>query len=1035
MRNQILIGLGGTGGKVLKAFRKRLWLDYPDASNRNNLPIGFIYVDSTDEMMQLGDKSFMVMGQNTQFSNDEFVNIKQGVSLNAILAAPQTFPGLSPIVGNGDLMNKTLGDIGKAAGQKRRAGRILFAASCNHFLSTLRAKHTALSGPNGTTDSDIHIFTGLAGGTGSGAILDVVAQIRKTPQFHDPDHTNIMVYAMIPERNIPNGCDAGRYHVNGYAALRELSAFNAGVFLPIDVITGQTIQGIDTTKLNQFGLMLYSNENENNVPAESFEELPELVSNAVYLKMFLSPSPQLDDFRHSFDLENVKTESVEFNSKLGRATERVRTKAINSFGIKRIVYPERRILEHLTYAMGVRLFDQLVYNTFEANTGYTTNSNSLNTNYTDEQHLKNWRLDDSRLSLDEALLETDANFKKREDFWEERSEFLDRDTAFQDDDPLKQLEKLVESVHDGKFRDSLGVENWYQGRKKDTKLGEQASYVVELIERDIFDGWHNGIYSLNNALEIINAIISYVSNRRLKLINPNQGDKQQTLIIIQNYEKEIKDHKSSLMNKGLLKTRLTGGGVYAEHQKLLAQLFSEKTKMAALEFMDVLLVKINLELDNLAKNIKNVITSISTAKRIALNKIDDINAMNANVGIDGAKIFKPTIEIFDVNTMLQYEEKQIIDQATQEAYARIIRDEVVRKANIKGKNYFKKMCQLTEDNFLEILDLELSKNIRATHDNNTSLSSSQKILGLNVLGQLAQLVHIGNDMTKFAQDIVRGCGVYLNFDNTEMMRVLKNNSSPVILPHTMNRKAMIISIPQAQGNNQYRTALEQAFTAAKGTPGPNDTLAFTDSIHDNEMTIMLVKYLFPARVVSWLSQYHDEYIKMVNDSNEQAALEARIMLHSEGEGTNLPNLMGEPILSPKDYIPYLYIAKALGINALGGNALGLLEYGADANGQVGWCQVNRDNYGAKFLVKLSDNFTGIVMSPNVTIATLDYFKDNVEAYFAQRMVSGNDRIAMDQDVVSIVQQYVQQEISNPGSPDYQLYSRAADTARTLINTL
>ena len=43
--SHILIGLGGTGGKILKAFRQRLCTEY-DESKRNKLPIGFIYVDT-----------------------------------------------------------------------------------------------------------------------------------------------------------------------------------------------------------------------------------------------------------------------------------------------------------------------------------------------------------------------------------------------------------------------------------------------------------------------------------------------------------------------------------------------------------------------------------------------------------------------------------------------------------------------------------------------------------------------------------------------------------------------------------------------------------------------------------------------------------------------------------------------------------------------------------------------------------------------------------------------------------------------------
>ena len=42
--NHILIGLGGTGGKILKAFRKRMFQEY-SAEERAMLPIGYLYVD------------------------------------------------------------------------------------------------------------------------------------------------------------------------------------------------------------------------------------------------------------------------------------------------------------------------------------------------------------------------------------------------------------------------------------------------------------------------------------------------------------------------------------------------------------------------------------------------------------------------------------------------------------------------------------------------------------------------------------------------------------------------------------------------------------------------------------------------------------------------------------------------------------------------------------------------------------------------------------------------------------------------------
>ena len=42
--NHILVGVGGTGGKVLKAIRKRIYQEFPNDEERDKLSIGFVYV-------------------------------------------------------------------------------------------------------------------------------------------------------------------------------------------------------------------------------------------------------------------------------------------------------------------------------------------------------------------------------------------------------------------------------------------------------------------------------------------------------------------------------------------------------------------------------------------------------------------------------------------------------------------------------------------------------------------------------------------------------------------------------------------------------------------------------------------------------------------------------------------------------------------------------------------------------------------------------------------------------------------------------
>lgn len=55
--NHILVGLGGTGGKILRAFKMRMFEEFHDDEERKKLPVALLYVDSTDEMMPQDGKA------------------------------------------------------------------------------------------------------------------------------------------------------------------------------------------------------------------------------------------------------------------------------------------------------------------------------------------------------------------------------------------------------------------------------------------------------------------------------------------------------------------------------------------------------------------------------------------------------------------------------------------------------------------------------------------------------------------------------------------------------------------------------------------------------------------------------------------------------------------------------------------------------------------------------------------------------------------------------------------------------------------
>ena len=282
--NHILVGLGGTGGKILRAFKMRMFEEFHDDEERKKQPVALLYVDSTDEMMPQDGKArpdFRVMGKDASFVNDEFLNIKE-VDVEYILDHINDYPSVKGIVNNVMAVKSAIGSLGQAAGQKRRAGRLLFAANAVGYENSLKKAFSKCRNISGQEEkTNIHIFAGLSGGTGSGSIVDAILLARKN--YRD---AKISVYAMMPEKNLPKqDMDQGRYYQNGYAALNELNALQAGRWFPQDVTgIGEAHYYSDKVKGVADGLTIYSNVNENGMSINSLQELPKIVSDLNFRK-------------------------------------------------------------------------------------------------------------------------------------------------------------------------------------------------------------------------------------------------------------------------------------------------------------------------------------------------------------------------------------------------------------------------------------------------------------------------------------------------------------------------------------------------------------------------------------------------------------------------------------------------------------------------------------------------------------------------------------------------------------------------------
>lgn len=226
----ILIGLGGTGldclSSIKAAVRERLRPDDPETAVKEYSHIQFLGVDSDQEALR---KSGLEMEERLDISGPMY----SGMAGN---------PALLKMRPELQWMDENLWqdyshlEPGNGSGGVRQIGRLLMMESSAAFMEILEKKIIAAKAGFINPRVNVHIFSGLSGGTGSGCFLDVCYMVREVLC----EDGLIAGYFFLPEVNegkIPMGFGAARQNLrmNGYAALQELDyameiGYNGGAF-------------------------------------------------------------------------------------------------------------------------------------------------------------------------------------------------------------------------------------------------------------------------------------------------------------------------------------------------------------------------------------------------------------------------------------------------------------------------------------------------------------------------------------------------------------------------------------------------------------------------------------------------------------------------------------------------------------------------------------------------------------------------------------------------------------------------------------
>lgn len=1019
--NHILIGLGGTGGKVLKAFRKRLYQEY-SAEEREQLPIGFLYVDSSIEMMKSDDKTWMVLGENAQFDENEFVNIK-GVDINAILAAPGTFPGLKNIIGDAEVMGKTLGAIGAAAAQKRRAGRILFGSNIDKYISGLMAQYKRVNAISKATRTNIYIFTGLAGGTGSGAIIDVIAQTRLIPQFRDElsqdgkKGTGIVVNAMVPELAPPGTSDAGRYHANGYAALQELNTLLSGNFKPYDVSGQHERLNLDLVNKVADGLILYSNVNEHGYAVESHKELPMILADFTYSRIFLENNDNTEEFIRAYSFENINDWRLEYYEKAKNgAIKPYRTKAVSSFGFKRVIIPEEEIIEYFSFSFGRQALLQMRYNNWNDDLGFrdTPANKDYNSEVVRPELQEKWRLSDKHLMLEQPILPSDDNkFGGFASYW---AGVIPRwaQVAEKENQPLAKLEELCTKGYNELFR-QIGAVQFYEG--KTAARDQHAQEICDRVEHYIFDQWKTGDLSLYNMLQLIDCISTEVGKKRKNMEAKAQQSRQLIDQLIQQRDLNKKAFAEVLIQA------IKKGKYLTRHSTILQQLMVKQCDVLGAEFAQQLLASLGVKLNLLRNRIENFVTTLNEA--IEYNEAMIGARCQDEGGIDNLQ--NTVIRFYDQKKVKEFTQRVITDQKRQKSIADEVRLKLV---DIIGseQTFQHANAVIDTDIIASLMETVVRQKAIAIHED-ILIEVSEKLINRNILEQLSERYNDTEELKKFAKNIILESGVFLEFNEAELQRNVGGQNPVPEQGKNINRKIVLIQLPKVEGNEtvqKFATKLKLAFE--KAVESGIEVKVDMNGSRQNELTVQAITYCFPIRCLKNLAFYKERYDLLVNGNEGR---QMRVVLHTEGAGEDFPQLelQGELLGSQlrEMFMPY----------AIADYALDYIKFGdlADGTGRKAFGTITKDALlGLETLKPLAEKFTGIGYSPAFTEELGENLKDKYEEVASTTLMNIELR---KQTMIPKVQQLLGQIVlpecgGNQGSPEFLEFVGWTKKALTII---
>lgn len=993
--NHLIVGLGGTGGKVIRALRK-IVKTHTDANGNSPSKANFeyVYLDTSDGLLKETEQ-WMVLGQDCSLARAQ-TGIYAASGVRPILQDPDSYPGM-----RGWIEPRRVFDFIDAstagAAQKRKLGRLVFAQNARPITDLLNDRLQALESSTKTAQATIHVICGLAGGTGSGFIVDTIAQLRRLR----PDEASyrIMVYALLPDENSPwvkSVSGFGTYYANGYAALSELNAMAARSFSPINVLDGSRPEASKFFN----GCYLINNINENRVQFDVQESVPHIIAEFLYQKTL---NQEWEALARAEKGEN-DTNFIEMDDGVG-----ARAKVFMSFGIRRVVVPEQEIKEYLAYGFAEQATRQLMFNNFRQGEGFA-----------DEPEFKDWgaevrkaevqerlRISDAHLTLDRGILEDDvkAEWKPSDEYWTQVAATLEEqiksDKSIKESDWIRTLRTRLSEVFDSTFRRLGGVRKFYE--VKSQAQVEMARHVVRQIERDFFSRWNSGELSLLQLRQYTDAVLDNLTRRKKEFEDKVQTEANAMQKLEEDLQRLILDFNSvGTLGRVFTDKRDTR---FSEARHKLQLLFSKNTKRQGYIFGPRLITLILDELTVMRGKIDQLHVQLTEAT-------ETIHTEQSNrLRTDREEVCQT--RLFDIDAVRDLLRRMTLDERGQKERTQRVRKAIVGLAGVEVDSFEKLAARVTPNSLITTLSQQAAEITDAVH---TELAQAAPVMHVNIVERLSrQYAANSQSLNKFVVDLYREAGNMVLFNKSEVQRSVGSDAGTAGL-----QQAICVMLPECEEQRQFRQELSELFQRQKDAGISN--LSVLSGTLTNELVVIKVSSLMPVRFVDtlgFLKRHYDGLCKIPDEA---------VLLHGEGNGSKLPPLFaptGVDLEKRRQRKPYLLLGKLL-------NFIKQREH--PKTGEKEWILQSKDRDGFMVVTSLNGGGDWIkVWDAEQPNSLHNDVEATVKAELAANYAHKERKKELLQLLVSAANERLKQSGDNHDDPHYRDLLAMAPTFKNLID--